>query len=985
MKNKYISLILAFAGAIFLSGCDQKQPEQEKPQAADAEVNFTVGLNDVGAYGAEILVRHDGKPINMWYGFNTTDLTTDVQTLIGQQLSSVNDKSISMGTSKLIAVDGLAEKTAYRYIAFGVTPEGEVYGNPGFVTYTTDLDLKVTFTAEVSDITISSAKVSITHGGNEALTYAGFVTTDMTGAVSLLTAEDYKSRIGSDGHIADPSKLMSGTSCEVTVEGLESDTPYRYIVYGLMESEAGGAPVAYGNQGVVSFTTLTDYDAVVFKGEATATTKTTATISVTYTGANSNELEWYGFNTADLTAKAEDLIAAEVASGIDEKDLRKGREQTVTVEGLTLLTDYRYIVTGIKDGVPYGTPADIAYQTADEDYDQITFSAALAGEPGVDNATIKVTHDGGKDKFQWIYVLTKDTASPVADLLPKPEEVKEEDVHAGQDVNIDLTGLDPKTSYRFIVSGYRVDASGAAYLYGTPGELKFSTDNFYKLAGSWKISFDGKTDDYEGYPFKFTNTVSAGGSDGKYFFTVYEAADVAEYADMDAFLTDIVPDEVLYLEYLVKTYPDDYPNIASLLTDKTSSEWFNLGYDSYVVLAIGLSDEGEPTGKYAYLNYTNEPSEAEKAAYNKWLGKWKITRGRGDDAVEDMLTVSQREFMKTYDVLGFEDGLFDDIGALEAEFDPATGNMKLYAQVLGQTEISGRGTTEIGLYGYVESTGYFYTYSSSPYKIADISLNADGKTAAVTPGSVSAGTLDAMRFYGKVISTGGFIGWNTGYTYLPNTLTRPSDSGSAAYNAWLGSWSVPRNGSTDTWVIRQDVADYSYTIEGIESLQGRVAKATFEASTGELVLNAQKDIYKYTDNDGTAVSDHIYGHAMIDGSDYYITGSYPIFRGKLSGSTATLSPGTVSISGYDDPFDLIGMQVYAWDVAANKALGSYLDEGEEYTKIPNTLTKTGASSVRSSAPARARKVKGAAVESCATSPAETRVEAVISNAKRIRR
>lgn len=966
-------ILLALSGVVLLAGCETSQPA-EKPSDASGtaakEVNFTVGLNDVGAYGAEVLVRHDGKPVNMWYGFNTTDLTTDVNTLIGAQLPSVTDKTIVVGTTKVVKVDGLDEKTSYRYIAFGVTPEGEVYGNPGSIVYSTDLDYQVGFEAEISDITIDGAKVSITHNGNEALTYAGFITTDVTTSVKSLVAADYASRLDG-GKVAEPEKLMSGQTGTVTLSGLDSDTPYRYIVYGLQDGEAA---LLYGTPAGAAFATLIDYDNVVFSGEATATTKTTATLNVTYTGANNGELGWYGFNTTDLSSKAADLIAAEIAAGIDEKAVRSGKDQTVKLEDLTLLTDYRYIVTGIKDGAAYGIPADISYQTADEDYDDITFTVKLVGEPGLDNATVKVTHDGGKDKFQWIGILTTNLTAEAASLLPKPEEVKKEDVKSGQELDVEITGLNLKTEYRYIVAGYRVDASGTAYLYGTPGEVSFKTDNFYKEAASWKLSFDGKTTDYEGYPFKFTNTVKKNGTDGKYFITAVEASKASGYADMDSFLTAIVPDEIKAQEDL-----ED-------ITDQTSSAWFNLAYKSYIVLAIGVDDEGEPTGKYASLNYTNEPSDAEKAAYNKWLGRWKIVRGKDDTAVEDMLTISEKEMMDSYNILGFENGMFDDIGALEAKFDPGTGNMQIYAQILGQTEISGRGTTEIGLYGYVESTGYFYTFSGNPYKIAEISINADGKTAAVAPGSVSAGTLDAMRYYGKVISTGGFIGWNTGYTYLPNTLTRPSDTGSAAYNAWLGSWSVPRNGAADTWTIKQDVADYSFTIEGVESLPNRVVKATFDTGTGEIIVNVQKDLYKYTDSDGNSVSDHLYGRVPVDGTVYYITGTYEIFRGKVSGNSATLTGGkvTLNVTGESQDFDVTGMTVYAWDAEKDEVLGTYLEEGEEYTQFPATLTKTGSSSVRSIAPAkvRTRARKGAAAASCEIALGQTEV---ISNAKRIRK
>ena len=53
---------------------------------------------------------------------------------------------------------------------------------------------------------------------------------------------------------------------------------------------------------------------------------------------------------------------------ITEQDWLSGKQE-VTVDGLSPLTEYRFIVTGIKaDGV-YAMPKVCTYTTADEDYD----------------------------------------------------------------------------------------------------------------------------------------------------------------------------------------------------------------------------------------------------------------------------------------------------------------------------------------------------------------------------------------------------------------------------------------------------------------------------------------------------------------------------------------------------------------------------------------------------------------------------------------
>lgn len=781
-------LLTGFAGAVMAS-CSKE--EKETP-VVENEVTFTVGVGQVSMDSADLIVRHDGKNSAQWYGFLTEDIQSDEESLIQAQLSNVSKSTIHVGTSQTIALTGLNDGSIYKYIAFGVNVDKERYGKPASVTFTTSPDYNVTFKVEAGEVTTSSAAFTITHDGKEHFTWYGFATDDLASDVKELAQKAYNDLL-TDGAVTDASVLLSGTSKTVTVEGLAFDKEYRYIAFGV--DQIDGKALYFGTPGEAAARTAVDYDAITFSVEPVSVRKNGATFKVSYNTAS--DLTWYAFNTDDLTTSTADLVKAKVA-GITAADYQSGNAVETSIEGLQPLTGYRFIVTGIKDGAAYGTPADFSYTSADEDYDAITFSAEVV-EAGLTSAKVKVSHDGGDDKFQWIAVVSTDLTSAAADILPKPEEVAADAVKSGQEVEVEIEGLEEKTEYRYIISGYREDASGNKYLYGTPADITFKTDSFWKVNPDWTVTFEGKTDDYAGYPYKFTNTVASGSTSGKYFFALYDQDEVDKYDDLEDLIAANIEDEVDYLKYLVENNPSRYPDLASLLYDGSSNIWYKLSFKTYYVFAIGLTDEGEATGKYAYAKYTNEPSSEDKAAYEKWLGQWMVPC----DDHSDLWVISAKEDCVSYDILGFQGGLFDDYGALEGIFDATTGHLRIYTQSL-ETPFSSSSYGEITLWVLGQlASGSFY---SGNYMLADIEMSADGQSANMAAGTIntSSGTQPVAAFqYRGLINAGDYAGrylyWNQGKskTPVPNTMTRPGD-GSDEYKKWLGEWDVVGRNRADT-------------------------------------------------------------------------------------------------------------------------------------------------------------------------------------------
>ncbi len=91
-------------------------------------------------------------------------------------------------------------------------------------------------------------------------------------------------------------------------------------------------------------------------------TTTTAKIKL------SHELEadntWYGFVTADTATDVKALVEAEIANGVEAKELHRSKQYVTLLEGLTPDSSYRYIATGLTaDGVQYGEITAVEFKT----------------------------------------------------------------------------------------------------------------------------------------------------------------------------------------------------------------------------------------------------------------------------------------------------------------------------------------------------------------------------------------------------------------------------------------------------------------------------------------------------------------------------------------------------------------------------------------------------------------------------------------------
>ena len=885
---KITATILAVLAGIFLVSC-KKDAEQDAPQSEVKNVTFTVALNAMSETQAEIIVRHNGANSDPWFGFVTEDLEKDAAELIQAQLANVSKKTLHIGKTQTVLVKDLAEYSKYRYIAFGVNADKEVYGKSGSLVFTTNPNLNVNFSATLTEAAATSAKFSLSHDGKDALEYYAFVTDDATTEAAVLAARKL-SDITELGKLKSGVTLLSGKNKEFTAESLSPDKEYRLVVFGVFVAD--DKKVAYyGTPADLGFRSAVDYDNVLFSIEPVSVRKASATFKVSYD--TESDITWYAFNTADLTTAVSSLVSTAV-QGISQQDWLSGKQE-VTVDGLSPLTEYRFIVTGIKEGGVYAMPKVYTYTTADEDYDEVQFSAQLVSA-GKDGAVIKVTNSTGNDKFQWIYVVTQDLTSSVSALLPKAENVAAEDIQSGAEKEITLTGLTAGTPYRMIVAGYRADASGNKYIYGKPADLPFNTTSAFTINETWQLQFNGKKVSAGGKWCLYMGIHETGAKLGFKIFTKaeFEASPIIDPL-VNAYVAAVKADAAA-----TGTALSEY-----MREDNASATQSWLIYDpieagDYVAVIFDVDDNFDPVGSYQKVAYTIEPSTA-TAAYNAWLGNW--TTSDNDGA--EVWTITEGIPGETYKVAG----VCNSEVILEAVFNPASSSFMLASQTTDLAKdlntSSGTVPAHLFLFPMTTSAGGFYGGDRliCTGTISGETATLTGNTFSTTSGNK---TIVAMQFmWDPDDATNTSIYYYNKVVYaFPNTLKRPSDTGSAEYNAFLGNWDVigrnVANTADSTFfqvTVAQNMADVNFNVSSTWGVLNNPKEVVLGYDSNKKALSFQSvellhQVQVY-DNDDTLYDVCICGFfEYTDGNTYFdSTLGQTLASITLSGTSATVAAG----------------------------------------------------------------------------------------------
>ena len=247
-------------------------------------------------------------------------------------------------------------------------------------------------------------------------------------------------------------------------------------------------------------------------------------------------------------------------------------------------------------------------------------------------------------------------------------------------------------------------------------------------------------------------------SDAAGFFT-YEA---------ESLLTDAKNDGVNFWQYTDEVFDAKTPDI--LFNRLRSGTW--------TAYLIELDNTGKVTGNYAETTFTLQ-QETASAAYNKWLGSWRVSNGlMGFD-----LDISALDNNFLYRIDGWERGqavAFQmDQEYIEGEFWAPNGYLYIVSQFLGTYDDDNLGTVDELFMGNIFDSNGLTIITDEGLDLA-VMVPGEGENAELQPLEVTLQTgsgeyttkFHSMQYYMWAHDTGEWHPYNSNVAALPLTMTR---------------------------------------------------------------------------------------------------------------------------------------------------------------------------------------------------------------------
>lgn len=136
----------ALAAIAIIFSCTKENGEDggknDGGTSLNQDIEFTLSVSETDATSAKIRVTHNGEREDTWYWFVTTE--NDINKAISakvEELKKEGNITLQKSTGKNITVKDLEAKTTYTFVVFGLSSEGEVYGTPADIEFTTKADI----------------------------------------------------------------------------------------------------------------------------------------------------------------------------------------------------------------------------------------------------------------------------------------------------------------------------------------------------------------------------------------------------------------------------------------------------------------------------------------------------------------------------------------------------------------------------------------------------------------------------------------------------------------------------------------------------------------------------------------------------------------------------------------------------------------------------------------------------------------------------
>ena len=124
MKKNLLYLIISAAALVI--GCEKEPVMEQEP------LKFNVEVTQLVYNSAKVKVTHNGSEDITWYSFLTTDIKKNDYDLFSEvytQLITSEDfaDQLKKSTSRVFILEDLTAETNYKYVAFGIKENGELY------------------------------------------------------------------------------------------------------------------------------------------------------------------------------------------------------------------------------------------------------------------------------------------------------------------------------------------------------------------------------------------------------------------------------------------------------------------------------------------------------------------------------------------------------------------------------------------------------------------------------------------------------------------------------------------------------------------------------------------------------------------------------------------------------------------------------------------------------------------------------------------
>jgi len=331
-----------------------------------------------------------------------------------------------------------------------------------------------------------------------------------------------------------------------------------------------------------------------------------------------------------------------------------------------------------------------------------------------DQAKVKVSHNG-ETKDTWYGFVTDNVKGNIATLVETEvasliKDGKVSGLKKQRSTTVTLRGLEPETDYIYIVFGL----SEKGEVYGTPLSTEFKTakgEVEYTINPAWTVSYNGAAE-INGNMYE--HTISVASSDkNKYFITGYSKA---EFEALD--IKTIAEGEVAYLKQWLDQYNqanNSNIKIDQMLFQGNGIDALNLQAGEWYALAIGVGEDGEPSGLYAVSELITIKEEEPTEEYASWLGNWTWT---GSNGVAWEITFEKGISNVSYLMSGWEgpeaEGLYVEVSWMAEDSIWA-----IFTQSLGTYNFGAAGEGEILFVG-ADAEGYFYPEIGLPISLGGV-------------------------------------------------------------------------------------------------------------------------------------------------------------------------------------------------------------------------------------------------------------------------